>query len=110
MIRLVRTVQTNDIQAAMTVAAEVVDHFKGNHSQKSIQVFADRFAVGGRHLHWHIDFDDLAHFEKWQSDIAGDEKYRAIIGQAQESGTFVPNTMSDVIGLEIGAAAQLALH
>ncbi|HEX6100178.1 MAG TPA: hypothetical protein VF432_27945 [Thermoanaerobaculia bacterium] len=110
MIRLVRTVHTNDVQAAMNVASQVVDHFKGKHSQKSIQVFADRFAAGGRRLHWHIDFEDLAHFEKWQADIAGDEKYRSIIEQAQGSGTFVPNSMSDVIGLEIGAAAQLALH
>ena len=110
MIRLVRTVQTRHPKAAVDVATELVNHFKAKHSQKAIDVFVDRFADAGRRLHWHIDFEDLAHFEKWQTELSHDADYTKLLNKAQEIGAFVENTMVDTIQHDLGAAAKLALH
>ena len=110
MLRIVRTVQTHHPKAAVEIATEIVNHFSGKHSQKAINVFVDRFTTNGRSLHWHIDFDSLAHFETWQTEIAHDATYVKLLAKAQEKGAFVENTMHDTIIHDLASAAKLALQ
>jgi hypothetical protein len=110
MLRIVRTVQTHQPKVAVEIATEIVNHFTGKHSQKAISVFIDRFTTHGRNLHWHIDFDNLAHFETWQTEIAQDAAYVKLLGKAKDKGAFVENTMHDTVVHDLASAAKLALH
>jgi hypothetical protein len=111
MIRVIRSVSTIRPQEASEVALAIVDHVKSKHSQRDIGLFVDRFCDSGRKVHWHIDFDDLGHYEKWQKALAGDQAYGALLKKAAAKDLFDESTMTDSVQIEAGAAIKsIKLH
>src|SRR4051794_8787906 len=97
MIRLTSAVHIDNQQAAFKIAAEITKLVKTKHRPKRIDVLVDRFATSVRRLCWHVDFDDIAHLEKWQAALGKDKAYAALLAKAKKTGAFIKNTQHHTV-------------
>lgn len=104
MIRLIRSVKARLPEAAAHLAVELTENVKQHHNQLAIEVYIDRFSTGGRSIQWHIDFEDLAHYEKWRARLKKDAKHQDFISKAKEQDLFSEETQTDRV-LHVAADA-----
>jgi len=104
MIKLIRTVRAEKPTEACQLAVKLTNYIKTNHNPNAIEVFVDRFAQNGHSIHWHIDFDNLAAFEKWQESLIDDQGYRGLLAEAEADKLFDPVTMCDLIQQRVDIA------
>lgn len=61
-------------------AQEIADYANKNHTEGKLQVFAQRYGNIGK-LVWHVDFEDLAALDKYQTSFDKDQGYWALVSK-----------------------------
>jgi uncharacterized alpha/beta hydrolase family protein len=99
MVRLMRSARIKHggkAMEALAFAKEIANYSEKKYGQIKVDVCLDSFGATGT-IRWFVDYDDLATFEKVQSQVLADPEYWKLIGKAAAADLFIEGSAEDVM-------------